>query len=121
MLPANGTLGITPQLQFTELHFQRVVKQQPVEQICPHADRELQNLSSLDHSNDSRQYPQHSTLRAAWHRARRRRFRIKTAVTWTAQVWRKQAGLTFKTKDGAIHVGLLQQHASIVGQIACRK
>ena len=46
-----------------------------------------------------------------------RGFGIETAVARPAQVRRKEAGLAFKAENGAVHVRLPEEHASVVGEV----
>ncbi len=68
--------------------------------------------------DDAGQHAEHAAFGAAWHQAGRRRFGIKAAVARPAQVRGEHAGLAFEAEDGAVDVGLLQQHAGVVGEVA---
>ena len=118
VLAAEGALGVAPELEFAELHVQRVEQEQAVEERSALAEDELQNLGGLDEADDAGQHAEHAALGAARDRAGRRRFGIEAAIARPAQVRREDAGLAFEAEDGAIHVRLPEQHAGVVGEVA---
>ena len=116
ILAAKGALRIAPQLEFAELHIERVEQEQAVEERSALAEDELQRLGRLDEPDHPRQHTKHAALGAARDGTRRGRLGIKTAIARPAQVRRKQAGLPLKSENGAIHVRLPEQHAGVVGR-----
>src|SRR6266850_262878 len=73
---AHRAVWIFPQLEFTELHSQRVKEQQAPNKIVTGAKNELDRFHRLNRADDSRQHAQDATLGARWHKTRRRRFGI---------------------------------------------
>ena len=115
VLAAEGALGIAPQLEFAELHVERVEQEQAVEERGAFAEDELQNLGGLDEADHAGQHAQHAALGAARDGAGRRGLRIEAAIARPPQVRREDAGLAFEAKDGAVHVRLLSStQASLV-------
>ena len=75
----------------------------------------------MNTTDDAGQDAQHPAFGATGHHAGRGRFGIKAAITRSAQVRREDAGLAFETKDRAVNIGLTEQHAGVVSQVARRK
>jgi len=53
----------------------------------------------------------------SWERVRGRRFGIEAAIAGAA-LSGENAGLAFEAEDRAVDVGLLEEHASVVGEVA---
>ena len=118
IVAANGALGITAQFQLTKFHVQRVEEQKPIHQRRTFSEGEFQNFRGLDAADDARQHAKHAAFRAAGHHSRRWRLGVQAPIARPAQFRREHAGLAFEPKNGAVHVWFLEQHASVVGQIA---
>ena len=71
----------------------------------------------MDDADHARQYAQHATLGAARDGARGRGLWIEAAIARPPEVRRKEAGLAFEAKDGAVHVWLAEQHAGVVREV----
>ena len=121
LLAADRALRIAPQTQLAELHVERVEQQQTPHERSPLAQRELQNLRRLNAPDDARQHPQHAALGAARHHPRRRRLGIKAAVTRPAQVRREDTRLSVEAENRPVNIGLLQDHARVVREVARRE
>ena len=113
----DGTFGVGPQLQFPELHIQGVVQQQATIQGRALAQDDFDGFRGLDYANDPRQNSQHTPFGAGGNHARRRGFGIEVAVVGAAFVV-KDGGLALKPEDGTVNVGLVEQNASVVHQVA---
>ena len=108
---AERAIGIFAQLQFAEAHGERIEKQQAADEMFAHADDELQRLGRLNRADDSRQHAQHAAFGAGRNEARRRRLGIQAAVA--GAVWvTEDCYLAFEAKNGAVDVGLAEQHAT---------
>src|SRR5436305_8688561 len=92
--------------------------EQPAGQRFTRSDNQLERFRRLDEPDDSRQNAEHARFGTAWRGAGRRRLRKKTAVTGAAKMWRKNAGLSFETKDRAIDVRFAREDADVVREIA---
>src|SRR6185369_14420510 len=114
-------LYVATQLELAKLHVERIEQEQTSDQRTPFTQRELQYLRRLNAADDPRQHAQHTAFRATGHHSRWRRFGIKAAIARPADMRGEDAGLTFKTKDGAVNIRLFEQHAGIVGQVARRE
>src|SRR5439155_14573356 len=85
------------------------------------AQLEFQYSRRLTTTDYSGQDAEHPAIGETGHHAGRGRFGIKAAITRSAQVRREDAGLALETKDRAVNIGLAEQHAGVVGQVARRK
>src|SRR5258708_8509299 len=81
MLAAHRAIGILAELEFAELHAQRVKEQQAADQIFTSPENQLDGFHCLDGANDAGQYAEHTAFCARWNKARRSLFRIKPTVT----------------------------------------
>ncbi len=113
--------GIATQLEFAELHVERVEEQQASDHGRAFAQREFQNLRRLNATDDAGQHAEDAAFCATRHHAGRRRFGIQTAVARAAEVRREHAGLALEPEDRAIDIRLLEQHAGVVSEIARRE
>src|SRR5580704_6196907 len=120
MFAANKALRIFPQLQFAEAHGQSVKQKQAANERLAFADDELQGLGGLNGAHDSRKHAEYPAFGAGRNQPRRRRFRIQTAIARPARC-AEYGDLPFKAEDGSIHIGLSENHASVVNEITSRK
>src|ERR1017187_732227 len=97
VLATERALGVAPQLEFAELHLERIEKEQAVEERSALAEDKFQNLGRLDESDHAGQHAEHAPLRAARDGAGRRGFGIEAAIARPAQVRREDAGLDRKS------------------------
>ena len=72
--------------------------------------------SRLQRPDDSRQHAEHACFRAVRHRARRRRFRKKTAITRTAEMRREDSRLSVEAKNRSVDVRLAREDANVIRQ-----
>src|SRR3981081_626286 len=86
-------------------------------QTFAYAQDELDGFHRLDRADNSWQHTKHTAFRARRHQAGRRWFRIQAAVARTIR-HAEDGDLAFESKDGAVHVGLAEQDAGIVYEIA---
>ena len=120
MVAANRARRILAQPQFAEAHSQRVKEQEPADQRFADAEDQLDRLHGLNRADDAGQNAQHAAFGARRHQARRRRFGIEAAVARPPGI-AEDGGLAFKPEDRAVDIGLAQQHAGVVDQIARRE
>src|ERR1700733_10086853 len=113
MIAAHRAFRIPAQLQFTESHSQRVVQNQAADQGLADSQNQLYRFGGLNQSNGSGQNAKYTALGAARNQTRRWRFRIQASIARAARI-SEDRGLSFKTEDRSIDVGLLQQHAGVV-------
>jgi hypothetical protein len=114
---AHGTVGVLLQAELVELHAQRVVLEQPSVERLAGAGHELHGLGRLDQRDQARQDAEHASLGARRHGARRRRLRKQAAVAGAvARI--EDRRLSVEAEDGAMDVGLAEQHAGVVAEIA---
>src|SRR5436190_2114315 len=121
MFSAHWTLRIAAQSKFTEFHFQRIEMQQASEQWLALADDQLQSFRGLHQSDDSWQYAEHACFGATGRSSRGRRLRKQTAVAGSAQMRREDAGLAFKTENGAVDVRFAGKYADIIRKVTSWK
>src|SRR5258705_1339425 len=117
---AHRAIGILAQLQLAELHAERIEKQQAAGKAIPSAKNQFDGFHRLDRTNNSRQHAEYAAFSAGRNQPRRRRFRIQAAIAGTIG-HAENGGLAFEAKNRAVHVGLAEQDASIVHEIAGRK
>ena len=115
VVAAQRTLWIAAQLDFAELHLERIENQQSADERIALAQRKLDDLRGLDASDDSGQHTQYAALGAAGHHARRWRLGVEAAVARATEAWREHARLAVEPEDRAVHVRLAEQHAGVVG------
>ena len=117
---AHGTLRIFAQPQLAEAHAQGVEEQEAPDERVSDPDDELDRLGGLNGPDDAGQHAQHAAFGAAGHEPRWRRLWIQAAI---ARAFRRaeHRRLTFETEDAAVRVGLAQDDARIVDQIARRE
>src|ERR1700733_1002131 len=120
MIAAHRATVILAQLQFAELHRQRIEKQQTAFQAFASAQDELDCFHGLDRADDARKHTKHSTLSARRHEAGRRWFRIQAAVARTVR-HAEDSDLALKSENGAVHVRLAEKDARVVYEIASGK
>ena len=89
----------------------------PADQRLALADDELQSFRGLDRAHDSGQHAQHAAFGAGRNQSRRGRFGIQAAVARAAGS-AENRDLALEAEDRAVNVGLAEQHAGIVHQIA---
>ena len=117
MRAADRAIGILAQLQLAESHGQRVEQQQPADERFAFADDELQRFRRLNRADDSRQHAEHAAFGARRHQARRRRLGIQAAIARAVGI-AENVDLAFEAENRAVDIGLAEQHARVVHQIA---
>ena len=105
MRAAHRAIRILAELEFAELHAERIKQQQAPHEIVTTAEDQLDRLHRLDGTNDSGQDAEHTALRARRHKARWRRLRIQAAIARSIG-HAENGNLPFKTENGAVHVRL---------------
>src|ERR1700722_17853254 len=120
MLAAHRAIRILAQLQFAELHSQRIEQQQPADETVTPPENQLDRLHRLNRSDDSREHTEHAALSARRHKSRRRRLGIEAAVARTIR-HAKHSNLPLKPKNRSVNVRLAEQNARIVYEIPRRK
>src|SRR5712664_532944 len=117
MLSAHRAIGILAQLQLAEFHSQGVKQQQAALEAIASAEDQLDGLHGLDGPDDSGQHAQHAALRARWNEPGWRRLRVQAAIARTIG-HAEHGDLSFEAKNRAVHIGLAEQNARIVDEIA---
>ena len=117
---ADLALGVLAQLDELEGHIQGVVEQQAPDQRRPRAQDQLERLGRLQRADGARQHAQHPALGAGRHQPGGRRLGEQAAVA-RSRPRVEHAHLPVEAEDRAVHVGLAQQHAHVVGQVARRE
>ena len=117
MRAADRAVGILAQLQRAEVHAQRVDQQQAADQRLADAEDQLDDLGRLDDADEAGQNAEHATLRAGGNEPGRRRLRVEAAIA-RAFLGGEDAGLSFEAEDGAVGVGLADQDAGVVDEVA---
>ena len=117
MRAAGRAIGILAQLEFAELHVQRIDQQQPADQRLAFAQNQLDDFGRLHHADQSGQNSQHAAFGAGWHQSRRWRLGIQAAVA-RAFLGREDAGLAFEAENRSVDIRLAGEHAGVVHQIA---
>src|SRR3984957_3102970 len=120
MLAAHRAIRILAQLQFAELHSERIEQKQATNETVAFSKNQLDRFHRLNRSDDSWQDTENTAFRARRNESRRRRFGIKAAVA--RPVGHAEHGdLSLEAEDRSVHVGLAEQDARIVDQIARRE
>ncbi len=117
MRSASRAIGILAQLEFAELHVQRIDQQQPANQRLALAQDQLDDFRRLHHADQPGQNAQDSALGAGRHQSGRWRLGIEAAVARTF-LGREDAGLPFEAEDRTVDIGLPGKHASVIHQVA---
>ena len=99
IIAADRALGIASQLQFTELHVQRIIQHQAIDQGRTFTEGQLQDFRGLNAADDAGQHTQHAAFRATGHHPRRWWLRIQAAIAGPAQRWSKHASLSFESEN----------------------
>src|SRR5689334_10783853 len=120
MFAADRAVRIFAQLDEIKAHVQRIVQQQPPDEIIPYAKNQLDGLGRLDGSNRTRKNTQNSTFSAAWDEAGRRWLR-KQAPIARPFLCVENAGLALKPEDAPVHIRLAKQHTGVIDQVASRE
>src|SRR5690348_329615 len=118
--PARRAIRVLAKPNGSKAHAQRVDQQQPANEWLAHTENELDAFRGLDRTDEPRQNAEHTTFRAARHESWRRRFGEETAIA-RSLLEREHRGLPFEPEDRSIHVGLAEQDARIVREVASRK
>ena len=120
VLPADRALGVLADPHRAVAHLQGVIDHQPTDQRVAHAGDQLDGLVDLDRADGRAQHAEHAALGARRHHAGRRRLRVQAPVA-RAVLGPEHAGLAVEPVDRAPHVGLAEQHAGVVDQVAGRE
>src|SRR5580704_6153020 len=120
MRPAHGAIRILAQLEFPELHAQRIDQQQAPDERIPNAQDQLDDFGRLHHANKSRENSQNSAFGAGGNQSRWWRLEIEAAVAG-AILSREYARLSLEAENRSVNVRLARQYACIVHQIARRE
>ena len=114
---AGRAVGVLAELQLAELHLQRVKDQQTPLQRLAGAEDELDGFVRLNRADDAGQHSEHAAFGAARHQPGRGRLGIEAAVAGAVRQ-REDRRLPFEAEDAAVDVGLAEQHAGVVDEIA---
>ena len=114
---ADRAIGILAQLQLAEAHGERVDEEQAADQRLAFAEDQLDDFGGLDDADDAGKNAQDAALGAAWDKAGRGRFGVEAAVA-RAFFGGEDAGLALEAEDAAVGVGLVEQHAGVIDQVA---
>ena len=98
MLAAHRAIRIFAQLEFPELHGQRIDQQQTSDERIPFAQDQLDDFRGLHHPYQTRKDAKHAAFGAGRHQAGRWRLRIKAAVARTI-FGGKDTGLALKAEN----------------------
>ena len=120
MLAADRAFRVPAQFQLAETHAQGVEQKQAAHQRLSLAEDQFHDLGGLNHPNDAGQDAEHSALCAAGNEPGRRRLRIEAAIARGPR-HAKHGSLTFKAEDAAVDIGLSQQHAGVIYEVARRE
>src|SRR5216684_3067300 len=104
-------------LSWRALIVERVIDHQPPDQRVADPGDDLDRLVDLDGPDRGAEHAEDSALGARGHHARRRRFRVQAAVA-RAVLGPEDAGLSVEPVDRSPDVGLAEQHARVVDQVA---
>jgi hypothetical protein len=114
---AHGTLRVPPHPYLTPRRGERIEEQQAARHRLAGTEDQLDRLEGLEAANDAGKHAEHPGFGAAGHQPGRRRFGEETAVA--GATWRPEEGkLAVEAEDAPVDVGLLEQHARVVDQIA---
>ena len=114
---AEGALGIAREAHLVEAHGEGVVEEQAAHERLPDPQEDLEGLGGLYAPDDAGEDAEDTALRAARNETGRRRLREEAAVAGPA-VSPEHARLPLEAEDGAVDVGLLQEVARVVGEVA---
>src|SRR5271156_1775353 len=117
MSAAERAIGIFAELELAEAHGERVEEQQTADEGFTDADDEFQSFGCLDRADDSGKHAEHAAFGARGHQAWRRRFGIQAAIAGAVGIT-EDGYLAFETENGAVHVGLAEEDARVVDEIA---
>src|SRR4029077_12728712 len=117
---ANHAIRILAQLEFAELHAQRIHQQQPPDQRLAAAKNQLNGFRRLDQAYQAGQNAEHAALGARRHKPWRWRLRIQAAIARSV-FGRKNTGLAFEPENRSINVGLAGEYAGVIHQKTRRK
>src|ERR1039458_7191286 len=120
MLAADRAIGILAQLEFAEAHVESVDQQQTADERFALAKYQFDDFSGLNDADQTGKNTQHATLGATGREAWRGRFGVEAAVARTLPGG-EDAGVALKAKYGTVNVGLAEQNAGVVHQVAGRE
>src|SRR5438067_1831079 len=120
MTATDRTTGIFFERQLTELHLPTVEEQEPGNEWVAESDDQLDHFQRLQRSDNSRQHTEHAAFRARWNEIGWGRLAVQTPITWTLRGG-EHGDLSVEPEHRSVHVGLGEQHARIVDEIARRK
>jgi hypothetical protein len=124
---SNSFIGWSPQaaavrvagvLDLAELLLQGVIEQEAAHERFALAQHQLHRLDRLHEPDDPRQDAQHARLLAGGRQLRRRRLGEEAAVAGPVASRHERRGLPVEAEDRPVHVGLLQDDAGVVDQVA---
>jgi len=113
---AHRAIGILAQLQFTELHAERIEEQQTAGKAITCAKNQFDGFHRLNGTNDSGQHAEHAAFSARRNQAWRRRLRIQAAVAGAIR-HTENGGLPFEPEDLTVDVRLTEQDACIIHEV----
>src|SRR5271170_7262597 len=117
MRAADRAIGILAQLEFAELHAQRVDQQQAADERLTHAENQLDHFGGLHHAHQTGQNAEHSAFGARWNQAGRWWLPIEAAVAG-AVFGGEHTSLALEAKDRSVDVRLAREHATVIHQVA---
>src|SRR5207302_3369139 len=117
MLAAHRAIGILLQRQLAELHAPAVEQHEAADQRLSKSDDPLDRFQRLQRADDSRQDAEHAALGARRHEVGRRRLRVEAPVA-RSLLRVEHRDLAVEPENRAIDVGLTEQHARVIHEIA---
>ena len=117
---AHRAVRVLAQLDLAETHRPRIEEQQAVLERLAVAQDQLDRLGRLDRADDPGEHAQHAALGARRHEAGRRRLGVEAAVARSVGE-AEDAGLPLEAEDRSVDVGLSEQDAGVVDEIARRE
>src|SRR5256885_5993189 len=118
VIAATGAGRIALVLHLAESLLQSVIEEQPSDQRLTAAEDQLERLDRLHETDDPGQRAEDSRLLARGRELRRRRLRKQAAVAGPAVAGHERRRLPVEAEDRSVHVGLAEEHASVVDEIA---
>src|SRR5690242_8835938 len=117
---AGGAIRILAQPNGSEAHAQRVDEEQSPNEGLADAEYELDPFGGLDRSDETGQHAEHAAFGAARNEPGRRRLGEETAIA-RSLLESEDRCLSLETEDRPVDVGLAQQYARVVREIARRE
>src|SRR5207244_10244458 len=114
---AGCAIALFAQLEFAELHAQRVNEQQASDERLAFAQNQLDDFCRLHHAYEPRQDTKHSAFGTGWHESRRWRLGIEAAIARTS-FCREHARRPCKPEYRTVDLRLTGDAAGVVRVVA---